>query len=100
MNKKRQNIILNVLMIAAIALTMFSGIMTAGSLQRTEATGTPAPTLNISALNGTENQTNEIPEESGITISDPMTVAIVDDAGTVKRTMQAMISFQANPGNM
>ncbi len=79
MNKKKQNIILNALMVAAIALIVFSGIMIAGSLQRTETSGTPAPTLNISALNGTENQTNEISEESGITISDPMTVTVVDD---------------------
>ena len=78
MSKKKQNIILNTLMVAAIALTVFSGIMIAGSLQRTEAVGTPAPTLNISALNGTENQTNDISGESGITISDPMTVTVVD----------------------
>ena len=79
-------------MVAAIALIVFSGVMVAGSLQRTEAAGTPAPALNITALNGTENQTNEISGESGITISDPMTVTVVDVTGTVKKIMQAMFA--------
>lgn len=79
MKKKRQNLILNVLMTAAIALIVFSGIMIAGNIQRTETSVPPAPTLNISELSGTENQTHEIPEDDGVSISDAMTVKIVGD---------------------
>ncbi len=80
MKKKRQNLILNVLMTAAIALIVFSGIMIAGNIQRTETSTPPAPTLNISDMSGTENQTHEVPEDNGISISDAMTVKIADDS--------------------
>ena len=80
MKKKRQNLILNVLMTAAIALIVFSGIMIAGNIQRTETGAPPAPTLNISELSGTENQTHEIPEDDGVSISDAITVKIVGDS--------------------
>lgn len=79
MKKKRQNLILNVLMTAAIALIVFSGIMIAGNIQRTESSAPPAPTLNISDMSGTENQTHGIPEDDGVSIGDPMTVKIVGD---------------------
>lgn len=79
MKKKRQNLILNVLMTAAIALIVFSGIMIAGNIQRTETSAPPAPTLNISDMSGTENQTHGIPEDDGVSISDAMTVKIVGD---------------------
>ncbi len=79
MKKKRQNLILNVLMTAAIALIVFSGIMIAGNIQRTETSAPPAPTLNISDMSGTENQTHGIPEDDGVSIGDAMTVKIVGD---------------------
>lgn len=79
MKKKRQNLILNVLMTAAIALIVFSGIMIAGNIQRTESSAPPAPTLNISDMSGTENQTHGIPEDDGVSIGDAMTVKIVGD---------------------
>lgn len=79
MKKKRQNLILNVLMTAAIALIVFSGIMIAGNIQRTEISAPPAPTLNISDMSGTENQTHGIPEDDGVSIGDAMTVKIVGD---------------------
>lgn len=79
MKKKRQNLILNVLMTAAIALIVFSGIMIAGNIQRTETSATPVPTLNISDMSGTENQTHGIPEDDGVSIGDAMTVKIVGD---------------------
>lgn len=79
MKKKRQNLILNVLMTAAIALIVFSGIMIAGNIQRTETSAPPAPTLNISDMSGTENQTHGIPKDDGVSIGDAMTVKIVGD---------------------
>lgn len=79
MKKKRQNLILNVLMTAAIALIVFSGIMIAGNIQRTESSAPPVPTLNISDMSGTENQTHGIPEDDGVSIGDAMTVKIVGD---------------------
>lgn len=78
--KKKQNLILNVLMVAAIALIAFSGIMIAGSMRGAEQADIPRPTLNISKTDGTDDTTRVISDSAGISIDEPMSVKVFEDS--------------------
>lgn len=78
--KKKQNLILNVLMVAAIALIAFSGIMIAGSMRGAEQADIPQPTLNISKTDGTDDTTRVITDGGGISIDEPMSVKVFEDS--------------------
>lgn len=82
MKKKKQSTFLNVLMIIAIAAIVFSGIMIAGNIRKSDAVkadSSPEPTLKISDVSEVSNETRMIVEESGITLDDYISVNVTDD---------------------
>ena len=77
MKKKKQNTFLNVLMVIAIATIVFSGIMIAGNIRKSDAVkadSSPVPTLKLSDVSKVSDETRMIVEESGITLDDHISV--------------------------